>query len=235
MEYAGELLWPGHLGHFAVIVSFCAALMSTLSYGHALNGHTLSRGRWEQWGRWSFGIHSAAVFTIIATLFGILYFHRYEYHYAWSHASKALPTHYILSAFWEGQEGSFLLWIFWHTVLGWIFLAVSGRRWEAGVMGVLSLAQLMLSSMLLGTTLGLPGLMEWSIGSSPFTLLRDTLQAPIFNRPDYLQWITDGNGLNPLLQNPWMVIHPPVLFLGFASCTIPFGYHRLPIERKAEA
>lgn len=88
MEYAGELLWPGHLGHFAVIVSFCAALMSTLSYGHALNGHTLSRGRWEQWGRWSFGIHSAAVFTIIATLFGIIYFHRYEYHYAWSHASR---------------------------------------------------------------------------------------------------------------------------------------------------
>jgi len=224
MEYAGELLWPGHLGHLAVIVSFCAALMSTLSYGHALNGHTLSRGRWELWGRWSFGIHSAAVVTIIATLFGIIYYHRYEYHYAWSHASKALPTHYILSAFWEGQEGSFLLWIFWHTVLGWIFLAVSGRRWEAGVMGVLSLAQLMLSSMLLGTTLGIPGLMEWSIGSSPFTLLRDTLQAPIFNRPDYLQWITDGNGLNPLLQNPWMVIHPPVLFLGFASCTIPFGY-----------
>ncbi|MFM8316757.1 MAG: cytochrome C biogenesis protein, partial [Bacteroidota bacterium] len=96
MEYSGEMLWPGHLGHLAVIVSFCAALMSTLSYGHALNGHTLSRGRWELWGRWSFGIHSTAVITIIATLFGIIYYHRYEYHYAWSHASKALPTHYIL-------------------------------------------------------------------------------------------------------------------------------------------
>lgn len=224
MNYVGELLWPGHLGHLAVIVSFCAALMGTLAYVHALNGHTLTQGRWESWGRWAFAIHSIAVLTIIATLFGIIYFHRYEYHYAWSHASKALPTHYILSAFWEGQEGSFLLWIFWHVVLGWIFLAVSGRRWEAGVMGVLCLAQLMLSSMLLGTTLGIFGLFEVHIGSSPFTLLRETLQAPIFSRPDYLQWITDGNGLNPLLQNPWMVIHPPVLFLGFASCTLPFGY-----------
>jgi cytochrome c-type biogenesis protein CcmF len=43
-------------------------------------------------------------------------------------------------------------------------------------------------------------------------------------RPDYMQSIKDGNDLNPLLQNYWMVIHPPVLFMGFASATIPFAF-----------
>jgi len=224
MVYEGEWLWLGNLGHGAVIVAFCAALLGVLTYGHALFGHRLPQGRWETWGRWAFGLHSVAVLTVIGVLFGLIFYHRYEYHYAWSHASKALPVRYILSAFWEGQEGSFLLWIFWHVLLGNFFILSSGRRWEAGVMTVLSLAQLMLSSMLLGTLLEIPALGELKIGSSPFVLLRDALDAPLFQRPDYLKWITDGNGLNPLLQNPWMVIHPPVLFLGFASCTLPFGY-----------
>jgi cytochrome c-type biogenesis protein CcmF len=50
------------------------------------------------------------------------------------------------------------------------------------------------------------------------------MQGPIFARGDYLSMITDGNGLNPLLQNYWMVIHPPTLFLGFASMIVPFAY-----------
>jgi cytochrome c-type biogenesis protein CcmF len=62
------------------------------------------------------------------------------------------------------------------------------------------------------------------IGSSPFILLREAMDAPIFNRADYLSLIADGNGLNPLLQNYWMVIHPPTLFLGFASMVVPFAY-----------
>ena len=48
--------------------------------------------------------------------------------------------------------------------------------------------------------------------------------APIFQQPNYLEFIKDGNGLNPLLQNYWMVIHPPILFMGFAATLIPFAY-----------
>ena len=56
-------------------------------------------------------------------------------------------------------------------------------------------------------------------------LLRDSMQgAPIFQSANYLNFVKDGNGLNPLLQNYWMVIHPPVLFLGFSSTLIPFAY-----------
>jgi cytochrome c-type biogenesis protein CcmF len=81
------------------------------------------------------------------------------------------------------------------------------------------LSQAFIASMLVGVEVfGL------KIGSSPFILLRDAMPGPIFQRGDYLSVITDGNGLNPLLQNYWMVIHPPTLFLGFASMIVPFAY-----------
>ncbi len=61
------------------------------------------------------------------------------------------------------------------------------------------------------------------IGSSPFILLRDAMADPIFKiQPDFIP--KDGNGLNPLLQNYWMVIHPPTLFLGFALTLVPFAF-----------
>jgi cytochrome c-type biogenesis protein CcmF len=70
------------------------------------------------------------------------------------------------------------------------------------------------------------------IGSSPFVLLRNEGffdSAPVFQdivnggvRADYLSLLKDGSGLNTLLQNYWMVIHPPILFLGFASTIVPF-------------
>jgi cytochrome c-type biogenesis protein CcmF len=56
--------------------------------------------------------------------------------------------------------------------------------------------------------------------------------APIFSQPNYLTFIKDGMGLNVLLRNYWMVIHPPVLFLGFASTIIPFGYAYAGIQTK---
>ena len=98
-------------------------------------------------------------------------------------------------------------------------------------MAIVALAQLVLCAMLLGIEMAdvlnvfginLPDF--YKLGSSPFQLLRDKMQAPIFERPDYLKNIVDGTGLNPLLQNYWMVIHPPTLFLGFALTIVPFAF-----------
>jgi cytochrome c-type biogenesis protein CcmF len=130
-----------------------------------------------------------------------------------------LPFKYLLSCFWEGQEGSFLLWLIWHGLLGCI-VAVNAKKWEAPVMATVSGVQLILGA----TIIGLYFFGE-KIGSSPFALLRHQMQgAPIFQQPNYLEFIKDGNGLNPLLQNYWMVIHPPILFMGFAATLIPFAY-----------
>jgi cytochrome c-type biogenesis protein CcmF len=98
---------------------------------------------------------------------------------------------------------------------------VTNKFWEAPVMTIFALVQAFLASMILGVVI--PGL-DFKIGSSPFILLRDAMHnAPIFTaQPDFVP--KDGQGLNPLLQNYWMVIHPPTLFLGFALTVVPFSY-----------
>jgi cytochrome c-type biogenesis protein CcmF len=146
--------------------------------------------------------------------------------YAYKHASKELEPKYLLACIWEGQEGSFLLWTIWHCILG-IFIMFKSKEWEAPVMTVISLAQFFLLMMLLGFYIG-----DVRLGSSPFTLTRDEIAGPIFSQPNYLSFIKDGVGLNPLLRNYWMVIHPPVLFLGFASTIIPFAYAYAGIQTK---
>jgi cytochrome c-type biogenesis protein CcmF len=89
------------------------------------------------------------------------------------------------------------------------------------VMAVMSMAQVFLASFLIGIYF-----FDIKIGSNPFVLMRNEFpDAPIFRDPDYLtKYLTDGNGLNILLQNYWMVIHPPILFLGFASSIVPYAY-----------
>jgi len=172
-------------------------------------------------GRVGFGLHTLALFSIIAMLFYVMVNKYYEYSYAQAHVSDDLPMQYILSAFWEGQEGSFLLWMFWHVILGWLVIA-RGKMWESSVMLFVGLAEVILASMLLGLHIEI-GDFIYKVGSNPTTLLRDIFEAPIFEKADYVEVIS-GTGLNPLLQNYWMTIHPPVLFLGFASVTFPFAY-----------
>ncbi|HRF42278.1 MAG TPA: cytochrome c biogenesis protein CcsA, partial [Saprospiraceae bacterium] len=128
-----------------------------------------------------------------------------------------LEFKYIFASIWEGQEGSFLLWMFWHVVLGGLLVA-SAKNWESPVLAVLMLIEVFISIMILGIYIG-----EVRIGSNPTLLLRNTMDAPIFANADYLSLIK-GNGLNPLLQNYWMTIHPPTLFLGFASTAVPFAF-----------
>lgn len=217
-QFVGEHLLPGKLGQFFIILSFGTSLIALLSYFFAANNKNQSDNSWQKLGRLAYRLNLFAVIGIGACLFYIIYSHYFEYHYAWAHSSKTLPVYYIISCFWEGQEGSFWLWTFWQAVLGCI-LIVKAKSWENSVMTVISLSQVFLATMLLGVEI-----FGAKIGSSPFVLLRDVVEGPIFSRADYLSLIQDGNGLNPLLQNYWMVIHPPTLFLGFASMVVPFAY-----------
>lgn len=207
----------GDLGHLFVIITFVTSLVATFAFYKASTVCSLEKEGWLKYARVLFYIHALSVVGIVFSLFYIISNHYFEYHYAWSHSSRNLPTHYIISCFWEGQEGSFLLWIFWHAVLG-IILINTNKFWEGPVMTIFSLVQAFLGSMILGVVI-----FDLKIGSSPFILLRDAMDAPIFDiNPDFVP--EDGTGLNPLLQNYWMVIHPPTLFLGFATTLIPFAY-----------
>ncbi len=210
----------GHLGHLFVILSFVAAVATAFSYFKAtITNDLVLKNQWLVNGRTGFYVHAIAVLGICVTLFVIIANHYFEYHYAYSHSDKKLPVYYLISTFWNGQEGSFLLWMFWHAIIGIILIFVN-KFWEAPVMTVFALVQAFLASMILGVVI--PGI-EFKIGSSPFILLRDALPDPVFKvQPDFIP--EDGNGLNPLLQNYWMVIHPPTLFLGFALTLVPFSF-----------
>jgi cytochrome c-type biogenesis protein CcmF len=229
MQFIGEHLLPGQLGHFFAILSLVASLVATVAFYKATNITDLAdKKSWLRLARVAFLAETISVVAIFSILYYIISSHLFEYKYAWQHSSRALQVEYLLSCFWEGQEGSFMLWSFWHCVLGWILIWRSGK-WEAPVMTVVSFAQFALATMLVGIYF-----FGKKVGSSPFVLLRhegffDT--APIFKDPntgllraDYLTLWKDGNGLNALLQNYWMVIHPPVLFLGFASTIVPFSF-----------
>jgi cytochrome c-type biogenesis protein CcmF len=222
MNYIGEYLLPGQLGHFFVVLSFITSLLATIAYFKSANSIVASEAEsWKRFARISFLLECVSVFIVFGIIYYIISHHRFEYNYAWSHSSRSLNTQYLLSCIWEAQEGSFLLWTIWHCLLGLVVMLKSGK-WEAPVMSVISFAQLCLATMIIGLYFG-----NIKIGINPFLLVRQIFQdAPIFNTANYLslKQMEDGQGLNQLLQNYWMVIHPPVLFLGFASTIVPFSY-----------
>ncbi len=140
--------------------------------------------------------YAMTIFISLATVF-LLYLilnHQFQVSYIYRYSSKALPLGYLISTFWAGQEGSFLLWAFLSAIMGVVLIRTAGQ-FEAHAMLVINVVQGFFLAILLK--------------ASPFELLP---QIPL-----------DGAGLNPLLQNPWMVIHPPILFVGYAAIVFPFA------------
>ena len=227
IQYLGEHLLPGQIGYVLTIVSMVASLVATFAFAKAFFSKELTiQNDWKKLAQIAFVIEAICVFSCFGILFYIISNHFFEYKYAYLHSNMEMPIQYLLSCFWEGQEGSFLLWSFWHCVLGLIVMAKSAK-WKHdsyGVMMVLSFVQFCLATMVVGLYFA-----DFKLGSSPFNLLRNEMNLPIFSFNDYLtnpkiRFQESAQGLNTLLQNYWMVIHPPILFLGFASTTIPFGF-----------
>jgi cytochrome c-type biogenesis protein CcmF len=123
----------------------------------------------------------------------------FSFTYVWQHTSRELPTAYTFSSFWGGQEGSLLLWLV--ILTGFSSIAVllgrrSARTLLPWTVPILGAVTVFFAFMLVAV-------------STPFA----TQAAP-----------GDGQGLNPSLQNPYMLAHPPMLYLGFVGLTIPFAF-----------
>jgi cytochrome c-type biogenesis protein CcmF len=141
------------------------------------------------------GSTTVAVVILLAALAR----HDFSYTYVAEHTSRELPLGYSLTAFWGGQEGSLLLWLF--VLCGYSVAAVftarrAGREVIAWVVPVLALVASFFAMLLVFV-------------ASPFA----TQVAP-----------ADGAGLNPSLQNPYMAVHPPLLYLGYVGLTVPFAF-----------
>ncbi len=143
----------------------------------------------------AFGAAGVASIVLLAALLR----NDFSFTYVAEHTSRELPTPYTISAFWGGQEGSLLLWLLILTGFSAVTVAFSRRsapQLLPWVVPVLGLVATFFAFMLV-------------VVSSPF----DAQVAP-----------ADGAGLNPSLQNPYMMIHPPCLYLGYVGLTIPFAF-----------
>lgn len=207
----------GIVGQFLLLTAFVSVIISGISFLVAAKEKP-DAGDWRRIARAAWGVTTVTVLSASAILLYLIATHQFQYAYVYQYTSRSLPKSFLFSAFWVGQEGSFLLWILFTSLIG-IVLIRTARSFEAPVMSVLAMSQFFLLSMVVGLKLG--GI---TIGSSPFMALVDRFpEAPIFQQqPGFVP--ADGNGMNDLLQNYWNVIHPPTLFVGFATMAVPFAY-----------
>lgn len=145
--------------------------------------------------RWSYYLMSSLVLIAIAYMVTLFLGNHFEYSYISHYSSLDLATNFKVTSLWAGQEGSFLLWVTFGVLLG-IWVRSKAKEQLGWVMFFYLVGQLFLFALL-------------NI-SSPFKMNQ---MVP-----------ADGQGLNPLLQNYWMQIHPPIVFLGYASTFVPFAF-----------
>jgi cytochrome c-type biogenesis protein CcmF len=200
------------LGSILVHVAFVTCLASIVS-------NLLYRSRKTQGFLLSArALYLMTVVTILATaafFLSLILTHQFQYTYVWSYSSRDLSLPLLVSTFYAGQEGSFMLWTLYTSIIGIFLLRNSSKNgYEPEVMSVYGLVLLALIVMI--------------TVKSPFKLVWDSFPGQISK--GFVP--ADGRGLNPLLQNYWMVIHPQVLFSGFASMAVPYAYVIAALMRK---
>lgn len=196
MEYISHLYLPGAV---ALWCALAFSLAAAWGYAMALWGDTASL----PFARRAYDFFALAIGLTCMVLALLLLLRDFRIEYVYQYSGLELPLHYQFSAFWAGQKGSFLIWLFWGALLGVVLKRTAGKA-EAPVMGVYILILL--------------GLLLILVRENPFVMLD---QAP-----------PDGAGLNPLLQDNWMVIHPPIMFVGYALSAVPFAFAMAALWRR---
>lgn len=200
--------------------------------------------------------HAMAIFVIAASTFlcYAILTHQYQYKYIFSYSNNSLSTGLLLSSFWGGQEGSFMLWLLLTAIIGVILQSYSSKRGdlEPRVMAVFTLATTFLLVMVspwfknpfeyIWVTpvfiemksinpqfLSMPFIQSFiftdqQTGGSFVQMSKDLYAQLTLSGISVNDFIINGRGLNPQLLNFWMQIHPPILFVGFAMATVPFAF-----------
>jgi cytochrome c-type biogenesis protein CcmF len=199
------------LGSIAIYLSMFGALVSIVNYISVTKGEKKKLSI----ARIGLFVSALGIFGASALLMADILQHNFANAYVWSYSSTDLSTPLLFSTFWAGQEGSFLFWTFCSAVLSLFLLSYTKqRKLEEYVMPIFIGVQMFLVVLL--------------IAKSPFKSIYEQFpgELKVGEMPQ------DGRGLNPLLQNFWMVIHPPVLFIGFAAMAIPFSFAIAALWRK---
>jgi cytochrome c-type biogenesis protein CcmF len=212
------------IGAIIVKLAFCSALAASFLYYRV---HRTQDSRWLSFARNSYHVATLSLMSAAAVLLYLILTHQFQYTYVWNYSSTDLPLSLLISTFYAGQEGSFTLWALYTSIIGVFLMNYSSRKdYEPEVMSVYSL---ILSFLLLMLIVKNP--FEYIWNSFPNDLIRagqvptDVTNFVVLDsvRNIWARFPVEGKGLNPLLQNYWMVIHPQVLFSGFSSMAVPYA------------
>ncbi|MEE9429770.1 MAG: cytochrome c biogenesis protein CcsA [Melioribacteraceae bacterium] len=238
------------LGNVLLTIGLLGGLFSVVMYFLTYKGYTNTLGK----ARIGFHIASSMTVIASLVLVWSILTHQYQHLYIFKYSGSGLSTGLLFSTFWGGQEGSFLLWTFFTAIIGIILLDYTSKRGdlEPRVMMVFGLSLsflLFLVSPLLKSPfnyiwltdtfidiklinqqfLSLPFIEQFFFSddqtNTNFIKMGSELYGHLVaNGISINEFIIDGKGLNPLLQNFWMQIHPPILFIGFAMSAVPFAF-----------
>jgi cytochrome c-type biogenesis protein CcmF len=206
----------GIIGKILINAAFGSTIIAAIGYFlYSRNDDN----RWFRASNWLFGLQGIFLVAASAILVYLILSHQFNYYYVFNYTSSDLQLKYLVAAFWGGQEGSFMLWIFFSILIGLGLMKWTRKPYRGPVLFFLTLTQVFLFSMIAGIHIG-----DVAIGASPFRTIAEAMpNAPFIQaNPDFIP--ADGKGLNDLLKSPWMVIHPPILFFGFAMMTVPYCF-----------
>ncbi len=245
------------IGNLLITASLITGIFTVIMYYYTFRGYTNTLALARR------GYYVMALFAAGASAF-LLYLiltHQYQYNYVFEYSSNDLSFGLLLSSFFAGQEGSFLLWLLFSAVLGLFLIKnLSGdSARESSFMMVYTLIAVFLAVLISpflknpftsiwadpnymqlkyfnSSYLGMPDLQRFIMADNTgqqFLHTGPQLQAVLasLNIP-VEKFLIAGKGLNPLLQNFWMQIHPPLLFVGFAMTSIPYSFAMSAILRK---
>ncbi|MCL5958277.1 MAG: heme lyase CcmF/NrfE family subunit, partial [Chloroflexi bacterium] len=185
------------IGYAALLIAFIVSIFTTISFAWGrIKGYNelLAAAR--------NGVYAiAALTTVAAAILWYAFLTRdFQLKYVAEYSSRNEPLTYTISSFWAGQEGSLLLWVWLLSIFAAVVLYQNRDKHRELIPFV-------------ETTL---------VGTSAFFLMILTLLSnPFFRLPVVPQ---DGQGLNPLLQNPGMFFHPPTTYLGYVGFAVPFAF-----------
>jgi cytochrome c-type biogenesis protein CcmF len=193
-------------GSFALLIALALSGYNLLAGAVALRQLATGRRGWISPEKLAETARRAGIASFFATLcaaFALVWAaltNDFSVAYITEHSNRALPTAYKFAALWSGQEGSLLLWAFLLSAYGFVLRVRHKVDVKLTAYASTILAGIQVFFLLLV-----------NVTATPFSLVTGAIPP-------------DGNGLNPLLQYPEMVIHPPMLYLGYVGFSVPFAF-----------
>lgn len=202
-------------GYGILVVTFLVAFYSVIA---AIYGATKKSPSVVESARRAMLLTFPLISIAALSLIYLLVNDHYEVSFVYEVTSRSMPTYLKVTAWWGGQAGSL---VFWSFLLSGFASAVTLRKWDRDIEFLPWV--IVVCSITLMFFLGLVVFYEnpftrfWLVGGNVEPHMFAPLNATLFTAQD-------GQGLNPLLRHPGMVIHPPMLYLGFVSFVIPYAF-----------